>query len=166
MQICDDNTTENDQELQQINANLKITYFLIEMQIITGFDHICCTVSKIQKNFKYNDFMIYIGNIYFHRAVDRLCVIFRSFICASTFAKLLKMTEPCAGRKLGNKDLVEQSQMMPLYYPFIYETYRSPTIYSVYIMYTKCLVYITFIIYWLYTNILIYILLHVEKSRI
>ena len=48
-------------------------YFLIEMQIITGLDQICC-IQNTEK-YKYNEYTKYIENINFHRAVDRLCVI-------------------------------------------------------------------------------------------
>ena len=43
------------------------------MQIITGFDHI----SGIQytEKYKYNEFTKYIGNINFHGAVDKLCLL-------------------------------------------------------------------------------------------
>ena len=47
-------------------------YFIIEIQIITEFDHFC-GIQNTEK-FKYNELTKYIGNINFHRAVDRLCV--------------------------------------------------------------------------------------------
>ena len=51
-------------------------YIVIGIQIITGFDHICCI--KNTKKSKYNENTKYIGNIHFHKAV---CYLLHQFIC-------------------------------------------------------------------------------------
>ena len=42
-------------------------YFVIEIQIVTGFDHICCI--RNPEKYKYYEFTKYIGNINSHRVV-------------------------------------------------------------------------------------------------
>ena len=63
-------------------------YFIIEMQIITCFDHICC-IQNTEKSI-YNEYTKYIGNINFHRAVDRLymCYLLQLHLCLLMFLNL------------------------------------------------------------------------------